>query len=131
VYFGAFFAAVVGAFFSISHPLHIMTALLAGSAAGLLYALIPALLKTFLAIDEMITTLMFNYIAILLTEFFTMKLMGLGANTNPDMIATPEILNTAKLGSILPSLPGDHRHFHCRRYCHTGVGLLPVYPRRV
>jgi simple sugar transport system permease protein len=102
VYFGAFFAAIVGAFFSISHPFHIMTALLAGSIAGLLYALIPALLKIFLGIDEMITTLMFNYISILLTEFFTMKLMGLGANANPDMIATPEILNTAKLKSILP-----------------------------
>jgi simple sugar transport system permease protein len=102
VYFGAFFAAVTGAFFTTFRSLHIITALLAGSAAGLLYALIPALLKAFMGIDEMITTLMFNYIAILLTEFFTMKLMGLGANTNPDMIATPEILNTAKLDLILP-----------------------------
>jgi simple sugar transport system permease protein len=102
VYFGAFFAALVGAFFNAFYPLHIVIALLAGSVAGLLYALIPALLKTFLGIDEMVTTLMFNYISILLTEFFTMKLMGLGANTNPDMIATPEILNTAKLKYILP-----------------------------
>jgi simple sugar transport system permease protein len=102
VYFGAFFTALVGAFFSAPHPLHIAAALLAGSVAGLLYAVIPMLLKAFLAINEMITTLMFNYIAILLTEFFTMRLMGLGANTSPDMIATPEILTSAKLSSILP-----------------------------
>lgn len=102
VYFGAFFTALVGAFFRAPHPLHIMAALLAGSLAGLLYAIIPMLLKAFLEINEMITTLMFNYISILLTEFFTMKIMGLGANTNPDMIATPEILASAKLTSILP-----------------------------
>ena len=102
VYFGAFFTALVGAFFSAPHPLHIFAALLAGSAAGLLYSVIPMLLKAFLKINEMITTLMFNYIAILLTEFFTMKIMGFGANTRPDMIATPEILETAKLTLILP-----------------------------
>jgi simple sugar transport system permease protein len=102
VYFGAFFSALVGAFFSAPHPLHILAALLAGSIAGMLYAVIPMLLKTLLEINEMITTLMFNYIAIILTEFFTMRIMGMGANTNPDMIATPPILDTAKLSPVLP-----------------------------
>ena len=50
----------------------------------------------------MVTTLMLNYAAVLFTEFFTIKLMGFGADTNPDMIATPEILETAKLIKLLP-----------------------------
>jgi len=102
VYFGAFFSALVGAYINFPHPLHVFAALLAGSIAGMLYSVIPMLLKAVLKINEMITTLMFNYISILLTEFFTMKIMGLGANTRPDMIATPEILESAKLTLILP-----------------------------
>ena len=102
VYFGAFFSALVGAFLTLPHPFHIIVALLAGGMAGLLYAVIPMVLKSFLKINEMVTTLMFNYIAILLTEYFTMRIMGLGANTTPDMIATPEIHATARLTQILP-----------------------------
>ena len=102
VYFGAFFTALVGAFLRAPHPLHIMAALAAGCLAGMIYAIIPMLLKAYLKINEMITTLMFNYIAILLTEYFTIRILGWGANANPEMIATPEILDTAKLTQILP-----------------------------
>lgn len=102
IYFGDFAAAIVGAFVSLPGFFHKFSAIVAGGLAGALFATIPALLRSYLKIDEMISTLMFNYIALLLTEFFTIKLMGFGANTNPDMIATPEILGTAKFARILP-----------------------------
>ena len=46
-------------------PLLMIAAILAGA----IWALIPALLKAFLNVNEIITTLMFNYIAILLYQY--------------------------------------------------------------
>lgn len=102
IYLGAFTAALVGAFLPLPGIVHKLVAILLGGIAGLLFALIPALLKACWKINEMVTTLMLNYAAVLFTEFFTIKLMGFGADTNPDMIATPEILETAKLIKLLP-----------------------------
>lgn len=102
IYFGALATALVGAFVSLPPLLHIPLAIIAGGLAGLLYALIPALLKKIFKIDEMITTLMFNYIAILLTEFIVLQMMGLNSGTNPDLIATPEIKDSAVLKLLFP-----------------------------
>lgn len=102
IYFGAFTSAVVAAY--VQGPVYIVVplAFAVGALAGLLYAVVPALLKMYWNIDEMITTLMLNYAAIQLTEYFTMLLMGLGSNTNPDLIATPEIPAQYQLAQILP-----------------------------
>lgn len=43
--------------------------MIASMAVGALWALIPAFLKAYLKVDEIITTLMFNYIAILLYQY--------------------------------------------------------------
>lgn len=102
IYMGAFTAALVGAFIPMPGIIHKIVAIIIGGLAGALFAVIPALLRAYMKIDEMITTLMFNYSAILFTEYFTLKLMGLGANTSPDLIATPEILDSAKLLRFLP-----------------------------
>ncbi len=102
LYFGAFVTAVVGAYVPGPRIIMLPVAILAGGLAGMLYALIPALLRVHLKVSEMITTLMFNYVAIQMTEFFTLKLMGLDSNINPDMIATPEILPNVVLTTILP-----------------------------
>lgn len=102
IYFGALTSAMVGA--SVRGPGHVVIpmAILAGAAAGLLYAVVPAILKVYWNIDEMISTLMLNYVAIQVTEYVTMMVMGLSSDTNPDMIATPEILESAKLTRIMP-----------------------------
>ena len=102
IYFGAFTAAVVGAYVQGPGVIVIPLAVLAGAFAGLLYAVLPAVLKLYWNIDEMITTLMLNYAAIQFTEYLTMMLMGLGSDTNPDMIATPEIPEAARLTQIMP-----------------------------
>ncbi len=50
-------------------PLVLPTMIGVGFAAGALWGLIPSLLKAFLQVNEIITTLMLNYIAILLVEY--------------------------------------------------------------
>lgn len=102
VYFGAFTSALVGAYVQGPGIVVIPLSILAGAAAGLLYAVVPAVLKMFWNVDEMISTLMLNYVAIQVTEYLTMMIMGLGSDTNPDMIATPEIQSHAMLARIMP-----------------------------
>jgi general nucleoside transport system permease protein len=70
LYLGAFAAAWVG--FTWLHgpgPLVIAAALALGCVGGLLGALPPALLKTLWGVDEVVTTLMFNFVAIGLTSY--------------------------------------------------------------
>ncbi len=50
-------------------PLVLPTMILAGFAAGAFWGLIPAALKAYLGVNEIITTLMMNYIAILLVDY--------------------------------------------------------------
>ncbi len=47
----------------IPEPIHWVVALLAGGVVGMLWALIPGLLKAYYNINEVITTIMMNYIA--------------------------------------------------------------------
>lgn len=50
-------------------PILLPLVVLAGCAAGALWAGIPALLKTSLKVDETLVTLMLNYVAILISQF--------------------------------------------------------------
>jgi len=43
--------------------------LLVGMAAGALWVMVPAVLRTFYKVDEVITTLMFNYVALWLLDY--------------------------------------------------------------
>jgi general nucleoside transport system permease protein len=67
---GGFFAGVVG--FSV-HGLppivHITLCLLTGIITGMLFCLIPALLKAYFKVDEMVVTLMLNYVVVELVKY--------------------------------------------------------------
>lgn len=54
---------------SIPSPLLLPATLVAGCAAGALWAGVPAFLKTRLKVDETLVTLMLNYVAILFSEY--------------------------------------------------------------
>lgn len=107
VYFGAFTAALAAVYVKGPALFVIAFSVLTGAAAGLLYAVLPAVLKLYLKIDEMITTLMLNYVAIQATEYLTMMVMGFDSNTNPEMIATPEIAENVQLFRIMPPYQAD------------------------
>lgn len=70
IYLGALGATVVGlAFTNLPIWLHLPLAILGSFVAGGLWALIPALLKALRGVNEIITTLMFSYIAIFLIQY--------------------------------------------------------------
>jgi ABC-type uncharacterized transport system permease subunit len=76
----------------------------AGFAAGALWGLVPALLKAFIRVNEIITTLMMNYIAILWVEY-----LFYGPWKDPAGYGFP---GTAQFleAAWLPRLPGTRLH---------------------
>ncbi len=102
---GALATAVVGsgmeglpAFF------HIPLALLAGAVAGALWALLPAVLYVRFRLNELVSTIMMNYIAALLTEYlvrFHLHEPYQGTSL-PNWVATSEIMDSAKLPALFP-----------------------------
>jgi general nucleoside transport system permease protein len=70
LYIGAVFAVFVGyTLKGIPSTLHITLALLAGATGGALWAFIPAILKVKFSANEVINTIMMNYIAFRLVEW--------------------------------------------------------------
>ena len=70
IYMGALGATLVGlAFSDLPIWLHLPLAILGSFIGGGLWALIPALLKAVRGVNEIITTLMFSYIAIFLIQY--------------------------------------------------------------
>lgn len=71
---GQFLAGAIGATATglaapdLPGPIAIPLALLAGAAAGVIWSLIPALLRTRFRIDEVVTTLLLNPVALLLVQ---------------------------------------------------------------
>lgn len=98
--FGALVSAVVGFMVSgLPAILHATLALLAGAAAGALYAAIPGALKAYTGAHEVITTIMLNYVAINITDFFADG--PFKDTTGGNIVArTPAILDTARIPSI-------------------------------
>jgi ABC-type uncharacterized transport system permease subunit len=76
----------------------------AGFVAGALWGLIPALLKAFIRVNEIITTLMMNYIAILWVEY-----LFYGPWKDPAGYGFPGTAQFPEAG-WLPRLPGTRLH---------------------
>ncbi len=98
--FGALVSATIGFMVKGLPPiLHASLALLAGAAAGALFAAIPGALKAYTGAHEVITTIMLNYVAINITDYFAdgpLKDVE-GGNI---VARTPEILDSARIPSI-------------------------------
>jgi simple sugar transport system permease protein len=96
---GALSAAVVGISLNgLPSIIHISLALLAGAFFGALWALIPALLKTELGANEVITTMMLTYVATYFTRYLVNDVFK-----EPGWVSqTPQIAASAELPRILP-----------------------------
>ncbi|HQE93522.1 MAG TPA: ABC transporter permease [Anaerolineae bacterium] len=80
-------------------------AILAGMVAGALWSGIPALLKAYLKVDETLTTLMLNYVAILYSEhlfYIAWRAPGYNSGTVkfPETAWLPQIAGRANIGLI-------------------------------
>lgn len=103
IYAGALGAALAGTLVSLPRFLHLPLALLVAALAGGLFVLLPAVLKVYLGTNEIVTTLMFNYVGVLLTEYLVMVIFyPAGSVTKLVELATPDIARTAILPKLVP-----------------------------
>lgn len=100
LYVGALAAAWLGfTLTGLSGWLLVPLCLLAGTVAGTLWMLPPGLMKARLGIDEIVTTLMFNFIAIGLTTWLVNgPLLAPGAANS----STPQVVEGARLTRLMP-----------------------------
>jgi len=98
--FGALASAAAGFLITGLPPfIHATLSLLIGAVAGALFAAIPGALKAYTGAHEVITTIMLNYVAINITDYFADG--PLKDTSNGNIIArTPEILESAKIPSV-------------------------------
>jgi simple sugar transport system permease protein len=97
---GAITAAFLGfAIHGLPPYIHMPLALIGGALAGGLYAFIPGALKAYRGAHEVITTIMLNYIAINITDYFA---DGPWKDTTPGNIVarTPVVDSAAKIPSL-------------------------------
>lgn len=90
---GGFFAGVVGFSLQGLPPLvHVTLCLLTGIITGMLYTLIPAILKAYFKVDEMVVTLMLNYVVVELVKFLA---QGVFRDPASGYVSTYAISNSA------------------------------------
>lgn len=100
LFVGGLAAATVGfTFVGLPAALLLPLALLAAVVVGSLWMLVPGLLKARLDVDEVVTTLMLNFIAISLTAWLVNGPLLAPGSANS---ATPMIADAARLPKLMP-----------------------------
>ncbi len=67
---GMFFAMYVGFMYKMPPEIHWIACILAGMIGGMLWGIIPGFFKAFLNVNEVITSIMFNYIGMYLVDMW-------------------------------------------------------------
>ncbi|MGH2428720.1 MAG: ABC transporter permease [Candidatus Limnocylindria bacterium] len=100
IYVGAFAAAWVGfTFLGAPAPLLILSTFGAAAVAGGLWALVPGYLRARWQVDEVVTTLMLNFVAISFTSYLVNgPFLASGIANSMSPLVDP----TARLGSLMP-----------------------------
>jgi len=100
IYIGALFATVVALYVpGLPGVLHILLCSLAGALGGALWALIPALLKAYRRINEIIVTLLLNFVAL---HFVSFMVGGPMMEPGAPYPYSPEIPGSLFLPHLLP-----------------------------
>lgn len=87
-------ATLVGVYADLPPGIHVVVAISVGILAGALYAMIPGLLKAYYGVNEVVVTIMLNWIALYYTNYLISNPFA-GATTSQ----THPIQSTASLGS--------------------------------
>ncbi len=113
LYLGALFAVWAGTVLVLPYPFHLLVALLFGIIGGMIWGAIPGYLKASRGMNEIIVTILMNYIAIFLVSFFVHgPLKEEGWNTQ-----TAQVAETAQLFAL-----GAETRLHAGLY----IALLAV-----
>lgn len=75
MYMGAVAAVAAGALLSLPLPLHIVVTIVFSMLVGALWGIVPALLKAYRGVSEVITTIMFNWIAYYLAMYMALNVL--------------------------------------------------------
>lgn len=98
---GGFFAGVVGFTFTGLNPvIHVLLCIVVGIVCGVLFALIPAILKVKFRVNELVVTLMLNYAAIEIIRFLA---EGPFRDFASGYVATPMIEESAMFKRLFGS----------------------------
>lgn len=102
LFIGALFATLAGLFVHVATLPGLILMFLAGALGGMLWALIPALLKAYADVNEIITTLLLNFVAVLVVR--QVVNVSLRDRSLGELFASP------KIPYILPKLFGSYLH---------------------
>lgn len=98
---GGFFAGVVGFTVKGLPPVaHIILCLITGIVVGMLFALIPAILKAYFNVNEMVVTLMLNYVVVEVVKYLS---QGVFKDPSSGYVSTYPILESAMFKKIFNS----------------------------
>lgn len=108
---GAIFAAYLGFAFDLPIGLHLILAVLGGATGGALWGAIPGALKARFGANEVIVTIMLNYVAIYLISYMLKQ-----PSFNPGRTGqrSPAIADTAAYPPLIPDwlVPGNTFRLH-------------------
>lgn len=98
---GGFLAALTGAHLTTGVAIiDIPLILIAGMIGGILWTIIPALLKVKRDVNTVISTIMMNYVATAITAYLLLNFVNAGEG---DLVATPWMAISARLPIIIPA----------------------------
>ena len=96
LYVGGFAAAYIGFAYSLPPIIHVLVALLSSMIAGMIWIFLPAYFRAKYNANEVVATIILNYVAILLTSFLTINVFKIPGGWSE----TPPIKETAYLPRI-------------------------------
>ncbi len=92
--FGGFMAGIFGSYVTIPNPfLHIILCFAVGIACAMAFALIPAVLRAYYHVDEMVVTLVLNYAMAKILEYLSSSVFR---DAGSGYVCTPAVQKTAK-----------------------------------
>ncbi len=97
---GLFFALYVGFMMDLPNGIHWIVAILAGIVGGMIWGLIPGIFKALLNVNEVITSIMFNYIGMYLVDMLiqTNEIMYISTMTRTKYL--PKSVQIPSLGIL-------------------------------
>jgi ABC-type uncharacterized transport system permease subunit len=96
---GALAAGIVSLYVPAPFGIHLLLVLLAAAAAGFLWGLIPGVLKAYLHVDEVVSTLMLNVIA---TQIFNLFLIQWMRDPTAGFVGTVSFPASAVMPLVIP-----------------------------
>jgi len=101
LYMGSLAATAVGYMIALPLGVHQLVCIIVGVAAGLLYGIVPGILRAYRGAHEVVTTMMLSYAAV----YFTQWMVSQGPMHNPgdSRSISPIIFDTAQLPKLFGS----------------------------